>query len=116
MARTINKLSARRAETTTRPGRHSDGAGLYLFISAGGRRRWIFRYTRAGTTVEMGLGAAGKAGVTLASARELAGEARRVLASGGNPLKAKRAEALASATTPSFGEVADAFVELMRPS
>ena len=101
---------------TAKPGRHSDGGGLYLFISPGGRRRWIFRYARAGKTVEMGLGSAGKGGVTLASARELAAEARRVLTAGGNPLEAKRSAAGASATAPNFGTVADGYVELMRPS
>lgn len=33
MARTIKKLSPRAVATLTKPGRHSDGAGLYLFIS-----------------------------------------------------------------------------------
>jgi len=64
----------------------------------------------------MGLGAAGKAGVTLASARELAATARRVLATGGDPLAAKRSAALAAAGKPTFGEVADDYVQLMRPS
>jgi integrase len=112
----INKLSARYAETTTKSGRHSDGGGLYLFISPGGRRRWIFRYTRGGRTVEMGLGAAGKGRVPLAAARELATEARRMLAGGRNPLEAKRAAARSFTITPSFGDVADQFVEMMRPS
>jgi hypothetical protein len=39
MARAINKLSARAAETLSKPGRHSDGGGLYLSISGEGRRR-----------------------------------------------------------------------------
>jgi integrase len=116
LARTTNKLSARGAETTVKPGRHSDGGGLYLFISPGDRRRWIFRYARAGKTVEMGLGPAGKGRVPLATARELAAEARRVLTAGGNPLDAKRSASRASATALSFGAVADGYVELMRPS
>src|SRR6185436_717109 len=86
------------------------------FISEGGRRRWIFRYTRAGKTIEMGLGAAGKTGVTLADAREFAAAARRVLAAGGDPLNARRTVALAAAAKPTFGEIADAYVEQMLPS
>ena len=42
MARAIHKLTARAAETISKPGRHSDGGGLYLSISAEGRRRWVF--------------------------------------------------------------------------
>jgi hypothetical protein len=34
MARAIHKLTARAAETISNPGRHSDGGGLYLSISA----------------------------------------------------------------------------------
>ena len=44
MARAIHKLTARAAETISKPGRHSDGGGLYLSISAEGRRRWVFLY------------------------------------------------------------------------
>jgi hypothetical protein len=45
MARAIHKLTARAAETISNPGRHSDGGGLYLSISAEGRRRWVFLFT-----------------------------------------------------------------------
>ena len=47
MARAIHKLSARAAETISKPGRHSDGGGLYLSISGEGRRRWVFLYALA---------------------------------------------------------------------
>ena len=55
MARAIHKLTAREAETIAKPGRHSDGGGLYLFISAEGRRRWTFLYTWRGKLREAGL-------------------------------------------------------------
>jgi len=116
MPRVTNGLSARAIETLQRAGRHSDGGGLYLFISEGGRRRWIFRYTRQGRTVEMGLGAAGKRGVSLAIARQLAANARAALAQQVDPLEAKRAATRASVAMPTFGEVADGYIELMRPS
>lgn len=36
--RQLHELSAKFAETTTRPGRHSDGGGLYLTVRPGGSR------------------------------------------------------------------------------
>ena len=39
MARQVNKLSARSVATLTKPGRHSDGGGLYLVVQRGGSRR-----------------------------------------------------------------------------
>ncbi len=57
MARGVKKLSARAAASLARPGRHSDGAGLYLHVSKNGdslRRRWIFRFSWQGRVCEMG--------------------------------------------------------------
>src|SRR3954447_921217 len=39
-----------------RAGRHGDGDGLQLVVSASGRRKWILRYQLAGTRRDMGLG------------------------------------------------------------
>ena len=63
MVRHLNKLSARAVETAAKPGRHSDGGGLYLSISGEGRRRWVFMYTWRGKQREAGLGSAGKGGI-----------------------------------------------------
>ena len=51
----INRLTARKVETL-RTGFHSDGQGLYLRVREGGSKSWVFRYTRAGRTKEIGLG------------------------------------------------------------
>jgi hypothetical protein len=75
VARAINRLSARTVATLKTSGRHADGGGLYLAISAdGSRRRWVFLFrwrnrgeAGAGKLREMGLGSAGT--VTLAKAR-----------------------------------------------
>jgi hypothetical protein len=66
----INRLTARSVATLDRPGRHSDGAGLYLSISNEGsarRRRWVLLFRWNGKLKEMGLGSAST--VTLAQAR-----------------------------------------------
>lgn len=110
MARAINKLSAVQAARIKRPGRHSDGGGLYLFIDGEGRRRWIFMYTRGGKRTELGLGSGRD--LSLANARADAAKLREVLAMGGDP----RAERTKDEHVPTFGEWADAYVETMRPS
>ena len=54
MARQLKKLSARAVATVDKAGRHSDGGGLYLFISKDGeivRRRWTFLFTWHGKTM-----------------------------------------------------------------
>ena len=78
MARKINRLNARAVATITEHGRHADGGGLYLSISPNGGRRWVFLYRWHGKPTEIGFGSARD--VTLARARELAGQARANLA------------------------------------
>jgi hypothetical protein len=59
MAGKLHKLSARTVAALTRPGRHSDGGGLYLFVSrdaAALRRRWVFRFTQDRKTAKWGSG------------------------------------------------------------
>ena len=109
MARKINRLNARAVATITELGRHADGGGLYLSISPNGGRRWVFLYRWHGKPTEIGFGSARD--VTLARARELAGQARTKLAEGINPKDARRPSGGAT-----FGECADRVIEAMRPS
>ena len=102
MARTSNKLTARAVEALTKAGRHSDGNGLYLSIDGKGGRRWVLLFTWHGRMREMGLGSG--AAVSLARARELAVDARRLLAEGKDPIAARRGDKAHVAT---FGAVAD---------
>lgn len=84
VARILNRLSARKVETETRIGRHADGGGLYLSISGNGGKRWVFLFKRHGRTREMGLGSV--TSVKLARARDLAADARQIVARGGDPI------------------------------
>jgi hypothetical protein len=73
----LNLLSAIKIESATRPSYVHDGGGLYLQISRGGGKSWIYRYTFGGRRREMGLGtfkkhSKDKARVSLATARTLA--------------------------------------------
>src|SRR4051812_13780141 len=66
----------------------------------------MFRW--GGKLKEMGLG--GLVAVSLSEAREKAGEARRVRASGRNPVEARRAAGAAQDAVQTFGAFADALV------
>ncbi len=73
------KLSARKVESLSQPGRYADGENnLYLSISSNGGKRWTFFYRWSGKRKEMGLG--GTANVSLAEAREKALDARKLRA------------------------------------
>jgi integrase len=110
MARQFNKLNARAIAALTRPGRHSDGSGLYLSVDRGGAKRWVFLFRQDGRLREMGLG--GLRSVSLATAREIAADCRKTLASGSDPIVARK---VASYSTPTFGDFADKFLEAKNP-
>jgi integrase len=118
MKRTLNRLSARQAETLRKPGRHADGGNLYLKITPDGSRRWVFMYLRDGKQREMGLGSASKGGVSLGNARARAAEARAALAAGVDPMAAKKEanQRAAIANAPAFGKMADDYIAAMKPS
>jgi Arm DNA-binding domain len=105
-ARQSNKLTARQI-ASAKPGRHGDGGGLYLVVSRTGARKWIFRFTSGGKPNEMGVGGAA---VTLAQARDRAADARKFVASGINPITARREARMASAAKPTFGQCAEALL------
>jgi len=110
--RATGKLNARRVATLSRPGRHGDGAGLYLSISRAGetlRRRWVFLFTRRGRLREMGLG--GFPEVPLAEARIERDKWAAIVRAGGDPIGLRKAEKAASRGIPTFGQLADEVVE-----
>src|SRR5215217_3603004 len=102
MGRTFKRLSARAVATLATPGRHADGDGLYLIVDASGAKRWAFIFRRHGKLREMGLG--GSKDVSLLEAREKAAEARKVVASGRNPIDVRRAARVVRNEAPTFGE------------
>ena len=107
MARSLQKLSDAIAKSTKlKPGRHSDGGGLYLNVTPTGSRSWLFMWTKDGKRREMGMGA--YPSVTLAKARTLASGYREAVASGRDPIADK-----AKTEEPTFGECADQFLSSM---
>ncbi|MDA9376695.1 tyrosine-type recombinase/integrase [Brucella melitensis] len=82
--RAINRLSAR-AATTLGPGKHNDGAGLWLHKRPDGGGQWILRVTIHGRRRGMGLGSALE--VSLKEAREAAEKWRAMVRSNIDPIK-----------------------------
>jgi integrase len=108
LVRKINRLTARTVATLTKPGRHADGAGLYLKIDRSGAKRWVFMYERGGKQREAGLGPVNA--VALVKARELAASFRVVLAEGADPIKTRKAERAAQDSRRTFGQMAEGFL------
>jgi hypothetical protein len=88
MARLERILSARGAMALTKPGRHSDGGGLYLYLSKDARRSWVYLFAWQGRQCEMGLGSYPL--TSLAEARERRDKWRKVLRDGRNPIEVRR--------------------------
>lgn len=110
----MSKLNARKVETAP-AGRYGDGNGLWLTVTAAGGRNWSLRYTRAGKSREMGLGS--WPAVSLAEARARALEARKALASGHDPIEARKAAEIARRRDErmTFGAIADELFALRSP-
>lgn len=111
----MGKLTSKTVESLARAsiaGKTNDGDGLYFQVAKGGSSSWIFRYKLNGKSREMGLGPFPT--VSLSQARLLAGEQRKNLVSGADPLakrdaekEAKReAERSAAAQRTTFEELA----------
>ena len=86
------ELSATRVRALKRPGRYSDDGGLHLFISKSRRKSWVLRITIDGRRRDIGLG--GYPTVSLAQARDKAGNYRAAVAEGRDPLAEERAPAM----------------------
>lgn len=87
-------------------GFHADGQGLYLRIDEEGRKRWAFVFQWLGRRREMGLGSLTE--VSLAEARERAGEARKLIRSGKDPIAERK---IGGAQAKTFGELAAEVIE-----
>lgn len=116
MSQLINRLDALKVRRALDPGYYADGAGLYLQVSGGGARSWIYRFTLDGRTRDMGLGSA--LTFTLAEARQAALEARKLQAAGIDPIEQRKAQRAgkraAEVKVVTFREEADAYIDAHR--
>ncbi len=104
MARGIHKLTDTGIRAEKEAGRHSDGGGLYLNVTATGTKSWLFMWVRDGKRREMGLGA--YPALTLSKARAKAVDLREATEAGRDPIAEKRL-----APEPTFGKCADEYIE-----
>jgi len=86
----LTDTQIRKAKAADKPVRLFDGKGLYLEISPAGGKLWRLKYRFAGKEKRLALGA--YPDVSLAQAREITSEARKVLASGNDPGEVKKAQ------------------------
>ena len=86
----MGKLTDVRVRKTAHTGLHNDGYGLYLKVTDGGARSWIFRFKIGGRTRDMGLGPYPE--ISLADAREKAADARKLTRQDIDPIEARRAD------------------------
>ncbi len=108
------KLTSLEVNRIKEPGKHPLGENLYLQVSKSGTRSWIFRYTLDGKGRWMGLGSASV--VSLAKARDLVVDQKRILQKGLDPLK-KRAFDLKEeqAKSVTFKQCAENYIEAHKP-
>jgi len=108
----LEKLSALAVTRAKKPGLYGDGGGLWLQLGPTGGKSWCFRFTLNRKARQMGLGSV--ADLSLAEARDLAREARRLLKEGKDPIEERRAKLAAQradhATTLSFKQAAERYI------
>jgi hypothetical protein len=107
----LSDLEIKRAKTKDKPYKLSDGGNMYLWVTpAGGKLwRWAFRYEGKAKLMTFGR----YPEVPLALARERLAEARKLLATGINPMEKRKAEKTADQrnTENSFASVAARWLE-----
>ena len=100
-AHVLNALTAVRVRNEKKPGRYTDGNGLYLVVAPTGAKRWIVRKVIEGRRRDIGLGPVRL--VSLAEARQKAHEISRAIMDGENPLT----QPVLQKTCPTFAEAAE---------
>jgi integrase len=84
------KLTDAKLRNLSEPGKHFDGAGLYLELTKAGGRYWRMKYRHGGKEKRLAFGVYPAVG--LKDARDLAAEARKVMQAGDDPGELRKAE------------------------
>src|SRR5690348_3390194 len=108
-----NKLTVKKIESLTKPGRYGDGLGLWLQVSKWKTKSWVFQFTsQNGRVRQLGLGPLHT--VSLASAREKAQECRGLVRDGKDPIDLRRqarlANSLREASILTFSRCAEKYI------
>lgn len=118
MPRKLSNALTPLAVKNAKPGRHADGGGLHLLVKETGARSWVYRFMLKGKSRDIGLGAAGQGGISLADARTARDALRLKVKAGIDPLEERQreaTEALAAAQAAAiagmtFKAVAEAYI------
>lgn len=95
------------AVKNAKPGSYADGGGLRLVVKSSGARAWVYRFMLNGKSREIGLGSgAGPGSVSLAKARDLATDLRRLVKAGIDPLEQRELEAAQAAAAAQSAVIA----------
>ena len=84
------KLTDAKLRTLSEPGKHFDGNGLYLELTPAGGRYWRLKFRHTGKEKRLALGVYPEIG--LKQARDLATQARKLLAAGVDPSAQRKAD------------------------
>ena len=101
------RLTVAKIRSVRTPGRYGDGGTLYLVVSPGGSKSFVQRLTIDGVRHDIGLG--GWPLTSLAEAREVAFENRRIAHKGGDPRQPP-------SEAPTFREAAEIKHAELKPS
>ena len=104
----MEKLTAAKTKSLSKPGRYGDGDGLYLRIAPGGSKQWVLRIVVSGKRRDVGLGP--YPAISLAQARHKAASYRVAVMDGRDPLAEKR-----KAETPTFRQAMEEVFKLNQP-
>lgn len=107
MRRGEKLLTALGVQKLTKPGRYSDGGGLYIEVDKRGGKRWLLRLQAGGRRRDFGLGGLSK--VSLQEARERAAEYRRMVQAGIDPVIERRRKRRDTGVIPTFRDAALSF-------
>ena len=91
----MGRLTAASVRAAKKPGKYYDRHGLIMRVAPGGSKQWVWRGTVRGRRRDIGLGSV--AYTTLAEARDIAYEYRKIARAGGDPATLRR-----STTVPTF--------------
>jgi integrase len=107
----LTDVEIRRAKAREKAYRMSDGGGMYLWVTPAGGKLWRWAYAYEGKEKLMSLGKYPE--VSLAMVRERHGQARRLLATGIDPMAQRKAEKTAErvAGENSFASVSARWLE-----
>jgi integrase len=100
MPKKLSNVLTPLAVKNAKPGRHADGGGLHLLVKESGARSWVYRFMLGGRSRDVGLGAAGVGGISLAAARDARDALRIKVKAGTDPLEERQrraADAIAEA-------------------